>query len=124
MICVNELTDLKCNKREVLEPLAVVMAPFAPHIAEELWGELGHQGFLSTYLWPDYDETALKKDTMLLVVQVKGKVRAKIKMDASLSEDELKKIDEDVDEIMEAAVKFSEQSPDPQPLDYKNYIFA
>ena len=91
-----------------IEVLIILLAPFAPHIAEELWGELGHQGFLSTYLWPDYDETALKKDTMLIVVQVKGKVRAKIKMDASLSEDEIKKIaleDEKVKKYITGSVK-------------------
>ncbi|CAN5513474.1 leucine--tRNA ligase [soil metagenome] len=57
MICVNELTDLKCNKREILEPLAIVIAPYAPHVAEELWNKLGHSESITYATFPEVNES-------------------------------------------------------------------
>ena len=75
MICVNELTSLKCNKRAVLEKLLVLIDPYAPHIAEELWHLAGHTGTISQALQPDYNEDYLKEDTMQMGVSFNGKVR-------------------------------------------------
>ncbi|MBQ0740207.1 class I tRNA ligase family protein, partial [Aquimarina celericrescens] len=63
MICVNELSQQKCNSREILEPLAVLISPYAPHIAEELWERLGHSGSISEVQYPLFDEKYLKEDS-------------------------------------------------------------
>ena len=56
MICVNELSQMKCNHRKILEPLAIVISPYAPHIAEELWNSLGNTGSISTVAFPKFEE--------------------------------------------------------------------
>lgn len=75
MICANELTDLKCNKRSVLEPLVVLLSPFAPHIAEELWLLLGHKGSVSFACLPSFDEKYLVESTFEYPVSFNGKMR-------------------------------------------------
>ena len=82
MICVNELFTLKCSKKAILEPLVILLAPFAPHIAEDLWQKVGESGFVSVAPWPKYDETLAKADVVTIAVQVNGKTRAKIDFDA------------------------------------------
>ena len=77
MICVNELTDLKCNRRQVLEPLTLLLAPFAPHIAEELWNRLGHGDTVFNASFPDFDEQYLQEDSFEYPVSVNGKTRFK-----------------------------------------------
>jgi leucyl-tRNA synthetase len=64
MICANELGSLKCNKRSVLENFVIVLAPFAPHICEELWEALGHSTSVCDAEWPKYNEEYLKEDTI------------------------------------------------------------
>jgi leucyl-tRNA synthetase len=64
--------------REALESLVLLLAPFVPHITEELWQRLGHSGRLSDTAWPDYDRTAVIDDEVLIIVQVNGKLRSKI----------------------------------------------
>ncbi|SMD37861.1 leucyl-tRNA synthetase [Reichenbachiella faecimaris] len=78
MIAVNELTALKCNKREVLEKLVITLSPFAPHLAEELWELLGHKGGVSLAQFPVYDERFLTESTHEYPISINGKVRAKI----------------------------------------------
>lgn len=78
MVCVNELTKLNANKRTILEPLAVLVSPFAPHIAEELWNKLGHQSSISTAEYPIHDEKYLKEDTIIYPVAINGKRRFEI----------------------------------------------
>ncbi len=78
MICVNELTALKCRKKAVLRELVVVIAPFAPHLAEELWQLLGHQQSVSLEKFPEYNEEYLKEDSYEYPVSVNGKMRAKM----------------------------------------------
>lgn len=78
MIAVNELTALKCNKREVLEKLVIALSPFAPHMAEELWEQLGHSGGVSLAKYPDFDESYLTESTHEYPISINGKVRAKI----------------------------------------------
>ena len=78
MVCVNELTSLKCKKQAVLEPLLVLMAPFAPHISEELWSRLGHSDSIHTAVWPKYDEANLKEDSFSYPISINGKTRTQI----------------------------------------------
>ncbi|MFO0359541.1 MAG: leucine--tRNA ligase [Flavobacteriales bacterium] len=75
MIAVNELTDLKCNKRSILEPLAVLVSPYAPHIAEELWERLGHTDSITIAAWPALNEQHLQDDAFEYPVSFNGKTR-------------------------------------------------
>jgi leucyl-tRNA synthetase len=93
MICVNELMDLKCNKKEILEPLTIILAPFAPHIAEELWHSLGNATSITKATFPDYDESFLVENSFEYPVSFNGKTR--FKMELPLDAD-LKQIEETV----------------------------
>ncbi len=75
MICVNELTLLKCNKKSVLESLVVLLAPFAPHLSEELWEKLGHTTSVCDAHWPICNEEYLKEDIVKYTVSFNGKAR-------------------------------------------------
>lgn len=93
MICVNELSGCKCHSREVLEPLAVVLAPFAPHVAEELWhSALGHDTTVNDARWPEWNEEYLKENTANYAVSFNGKARFTIQVPADLSKDEVEKL--------------------------------
>ena len=80
MICANELTALKCDKRAVLEPLVIAIAPFAPHMAEELWHLLGHADSVTAATFPAWDEQYLTEDAFDYPVSFNGKVRFKLPM--------------------------------------------
>ena len=80
MICTNELTALKCNKRAVLEPLVIALAPFAPHMAEELWSLLGHSQSITKESFPKWEEKFLVEDAFEYPVSFNGKVRFKLTM--------------------------------------------
>ena len=75
MIATNELTSLKCTKRAILEPMVVLIAPFAPHIAEELWEKLGHNTSVCDAQWPVFEEKYLVEDTVKMMVAFNGKTR-------------------------------------------------
>ena len=75
MICVNELTNLKCNKKEVLQQLVILLAPFAPHIAEELYHLLGNTTTVCDAKWPVFDEKYLREDSIKYPISFNGKVR-------------------------------------------------
>ena len=75
MICVNELTQLKCNKRSILTPIVIAIAPFAPHIAEELHTLLGLDGSVCDAQWPAYNEEYLKESTVTYSISFNGKMR-------------------------------------------------
>lgn len=92
MICVNELTDLKCNKREILEPLAIIIAPYAPHIAEELWNRLGHKETITYAQFPIVNESYLVESTFNYPVSFNGKTRFFQEYDLSLTKEELEKV--------------------------------
>ena len=77
MICVNELSSLKCHHKAILEPLAVLVAPFAPHIAEELWKRLGNAESITYALYPIHEEKYLQEDSKEYPVSFNGKVRFK-----------------------------------------------
>ena len=91
MICVNELNDLKCNKREILEPLAIIIAPYAPHIAEELWNKLGQEESITYAKFPDHNEAYLAENTHKYPISFNGKTRFFKEFDKSLSKDDIEK---------------------------------
>lgn len=91
MICVNELTQQKCHSRAALEPIVVLLAPFAPHIAEELWHQLGHDTTVCDAQWPTWDESLLVESEMQLMVSFNGKARFQITLPADASNDEIQK---------------------------------
>jgi leucyl-tRNA synthetase len=80
MICTNQLFDLKCNKKAVLEPLTVLISSFAPHIAEELWEKLGHTESVTKAEFPEFIEDYIKEDTFEYPVSFNGKMRFKIEL--------------------------------------------
>lgn len=90
MITVNQLTLLKCNKREILEKLVLILSPFAPHIAEELWENLGHSGGVSIAQYPEYDEFYLVEYRYEYPISVNGKVRLKMDFAIDKSKEEIK----------------------------------
>ncbi|MDE5745031.1 MAG: leucine--tRNA ligase [Paramuribaculum sp.] len=92
MICVNELTQLKCHNREVLSKLIVLLAPFAPHICEELWHILGTDTTVCDAVWPVHNEEYLKEDNVTYAVSFNGKARYNIEVPADMSADEVQKI--------------------------------
>jgi len=92
MICVNELTTMKCRAREVYEPLVVLLAPFAPHIAEELWHVLGHDTTVCDAQWPTWNEDYLKESTVKYGVSFNGKSRYTIEVPADADEEEVKRL--------------------------------
>jgi len=85
MIAANDLRALKCQKRAILTPLVVLIAPFAPHIAEELWQMLGEKGSVCAAVWPIYNEEFLKTDTKSYPIQINGKLRATIELPSEMS---------------------------------------
>ena len=89
MIAVNELQSLKCNKKEVLEPMTIALAPYAPHLAEELWHALGNDTTVCDATFPAFDASYLVEDTIEYPVMVNGKMRAKVQLSADLNPKEI-----------------------------------
>jgi len=89
MIAVNDLFDLKCNKREILEPVTVVLSPFAPHITEELWNMLGHKESVSGAIFPEYVREYTVEDSFEYPVSFNGKMRFKLNLPKSLTSKEV-----------------------------------
>lgn len=85
MICVNELGELNCNKRAILEPLAILISPFAPHLAEELWWQLGHKQSITKAKYVQWDENLITDDTVVYPVSFNGKTRFKLELPAGYS---------------------------------------
>lgn len=92
MICTNELHDLKCDKRSVLEPLVVLLSPLAPHMAEELWHALGNTGTVTAATFPKWDQQYLTEHEFEYPVSVNGKVRFKMKLPLDLSKEEVEQV--------------------------------
>ena len=84
MICVNELQELKCNKREILEPFIVLLSPFAPHIAEELWHALGHTESVTDATYPVANEKYLIENSFTYPVSFNGKTRFTLEFPADM----------------------------------------
>lgn len=89
MICVNELQGLKTHSLEVLRPLLVLLSPFAPHIAEELWHATGSEGSVILARWPEYEESYLVEDSFTYPVSFNGKMRFTLELSASLTPGEV-----------------------------------
>jgi len=92
MICVNELQQLKCNHRAILEPLAILVSPYAPHIAEELWSALGHEGSIATVAFPKFEEKYLVESEKEYPVSFNGKMRFTIKLPLDLTAAQIEEI--------------------------------
>jgi leucyl-tRNA synthetase len=92
MICVNELTQLKCNHKAILEPLAIIISPYAPHIAEELWKALGNNGSISTVSFPVFETKYLIESEKEYPVSFNGKMRYTIKLPLDLTKDQIQEI--------------------------------
>ena len=90
MICINELQGLKTASREVLQPLLILLAPFAPHIAEELWHAIGEETTIVAAEWPEYDEKLLVEDSFKYPVSFNGKTRFTIELPREASQDEIR----------------------------------
>ncbi len=89
MICVNELTDMKCNKRAILEPMAIMISPYAPHIAEELWHQMGHNDSVVNQKFPDFDAQHVAENTFLYPVSFNGKKRFDLELPLDMKQDEV-----------------------------------
>ncbi len=91
MICVNELTDLKCHKKAILEPLAVLISPYAPHFAEELWRQTGHENSIEYEPYPEHNEKYLEESTFTYPVSFNGKMRFKLELPKDMARQEIEK---------------------------------
>lgn len=89
MICVSDLSSQKCRSRKVLEQILVLLAPFAPHITEQLWHDLGNKTTICDAQWPEFNEEYLVEDTKTYPVQVNGKVRYNVVVPASATQAEV-----------------------------------
>jgi len=85
MICTNELTDLKCHKKAILEPLTVLISSYAPHIAEELWSNFGHKESISTAEYPEFKEEYVKENNFAYPVSFNGKMRFKMELPVDMN---------------------------------------
>ncbi|MEX1192416.1 MAG: class I tRNA ligase family protein [Brumimicrobium sp.] len=92
MICVNELTDLKCNNKAILQDLVILLTPYAPHIAEELWTKLGNKaGTVSDAQFPEFNEEYLVENTFAYPVSFNGKMRFKAELPTNMSKEDVEK---------------------------------
>lgn len=91
MICVNDLTDFKCNNKTILEQLVVLVSPYAPHIAEELWLQLGNTESVTSATFPEFDEQYLVEDSFEYPVSFNGKTRFRIELPTTLTKEEVEK---------------------------------
>ena len=92
MICVNELSQLKCHNKELLEQVVILLNPFAPHISEELWSLLGHTNSVCDAVWPQVNEAYLVEDEQQLTISFNGKARFQMNFAANASSDEIQTI--------------------------------
>jgi leucyl-tRNA synthetase len=90
MIFVNHLAKLELVPKAAVAKLVLILSPFAPHIAEELWAKLGHADSLAHESWPEYDESLIEEKEIELAVQVNGKIKDKIVVAADASEEQIK----------------------------------
>ena len=92
MVCVNELNELKCHKREVLEQLLIVLAPYAPHISEELWQRTGHNTTILDAAYPAFDPQFLVESTKEYPVSINGKLRTQINLALDAAPDQVQEL--------------------------------
>jgi leucyl-tRNA synthetase len=113
MVCVNELTELKCHKKDILDPLLVLLAPYAPHIAEELWHQTGNANTILRADYPVFNAQLVQEDSKVYPVSVNGKLRTNIELSLTATQDEVQEA------VMKDAVvqKWMEDKP------LKKFIF-
>ena len=92
MICVNELSDMRCDKREILEPLTIMISPYAPHIAEELWHLLGHSDSVVNQTFPEFNKDLIVENSFLYPVSFNGKKRFDINLSLDMSDEEMRDV--------------------------------
>ena len=92
MICVNELQNLKCRSRKILEKLIILLSPFAPHISEEIWERLGNSNSISEVDYPRFDQKHLIENEKNYPISFNGKFRFNINLSLSLTNNEIKEI--------------------------------
>jgi len=90
MICVNELQEINCNKREIIEPLLILLSPFAPHFSEELWNLCGHQDSIVYQNWPILNDSYLIEEEINYAISINGKTRTQMLIPAQLTQEEVK----------------------------------
>jgi leucyl-tRNA synthetase len=89
MVFTNEMTKSQLRSRTLLNPFILLLAPFAPHLAEELWEVLGHQPSVSQQPWPVFDPELIISDRMIIPIQVNGKLRAKLDVGADATREQV-----------------------------------
>lgn len=114
MVCVNELGDLKCNKREVLQQLLILLTPYAPHVAEELWSELGNTTSILDASYPVFEEKYVTETTKEYPVSINGKLRTTMSIDLNAAQAEV--------EALVFANEIVQKWVDGQPV--KKFIFV
>jgi len=92
MICVNELTDLRCHKKAILEPLLILLAPYAPHVAEELWHALGNTTTVLDAAFPTFEEKYLKETTKIYPVAINGRTRTELSIDLGATQQQVEEM--------------------------------
>ncbi|MEI6509215.1 MAG: class I tRNA ligase family protein, partial [Bacteroidota bacterium] len=92
MICVNELTDLKCNKKKILSDYLICLSPYAPHIAEELWNALGNNSSIVTAKFPEFKPEFLIEDSFSYPISINGKHRTNIEMGMEMQQSEVEQL--------------------------------
>jgi len=92
MICVNELSDLKCHKKEILEQLLILLTPYAPHISEELWSALGNSGSILDVSFPRFEEKYIRESSKAYPVAINGKTRTELILSLDISQQEVEAI--------------------------------
>jgi leucyl-tRNA synthetase len=92
MICVNELTDLRCHKKAILEPLLILLAPYAPHVAEELWHALGNTTTVLDAAFPTFEEKYLKETTKVYPVAINGRTRTELSINLGATQQQVEEM--------------------------------
>ncbi len=92
MVCVNELSELKCNKKDILQPLLILLTPYAPHVAEELWHELGNTGSILDAAYPVFEEKYVVESTKEYPISINGKLRTTINLSLDAAQEEIEQI--------------------------------
>ena len=92
MICVNELADIKCNKKEVLEKLLILLTPYAPHIAEELWSQLGNSGSILDAEYPAFNAALLVESSKEYPVSINGKLRTNLTLALDIDQKQVEEL--------------------------------
>ena len=92
MICLNELTDQKCNKREIISDFTILLSPYAPHLSEEIWNKLGNESSVTTAKWPIFNPEFLIEDNFTYPISFNGKMRFTLDLASGLSKQEIEQM--------------------------------